>query len=142
MINGRSDLSTWFLPRPGQSGSRRPTMTHNCVSSDRSIAGEKPTDRGLTGHEHRTLEFENRSLDNYCPDRDDLFIASNAASASSGRARTTKSSVRFTQRTFPDGSIRNSAGREMSAPSRRPCTCTRSHLRITSSCASERIGNV
>src|ERR1700722_19180694 len=78
----------------------------------------------------------------YCPDRDDLFIASNAASASSGRARTTKSSVRFTQRTFPDESIRNSAGREMSAPSRRPCTCTRSHLRITSSCASERIGNV
>src|SRR5271167_1067191 len=34
-------------------------------------------------------------LDHYCPDRDDLFIASNAASASSGRARTTKSSVRF-----------------------------------------------
>ena len=106
------------------------------------VAGNREFNRELTGHEHRTLEFENRSLDNYCPDRDDLFIASNAASASSGRARTTKSSVRFTQRTLPAGSIRNSAGREMSAPSRRPCGCTRSHLRITSSCASERIGNV
>src|SRR4029077_1819033 len=84
------------------------------------ISKHWPTNRELTGHAHRTLEFENRSLDNYCPDRDDLFIASNAASASSGRARTTKSSVRFTQRTFTDGSIRNSAGREMSAPSRRP----------------------
>src|SRR5277367_735468 len=31
MINGTSDLSTWFLSRPGQSGSRRPTMTNNCV---------------------------------------------------------------------------------------------------------------
>src|ERR1700739_2201149 len=93
---------------------------HKRPSSDQSIAGEKPTDREFTGHAHRTLEFENRSLENYCPDCDDLFIASNAASASSGRARTTKSSVRFTQRTFPDGSIRNSAGREISAPSRRP----------------------
>jgi hypothetical protein len=90
------------------------------VSSDRSIAGEKPTNSELTGHAHRTLEYENRSLGNYCLDRDDLFIASNAASAYSGRAWTTKSSVRFTERTFPDGSIRNSAGREMSAPSRRP----------------------
>ena len=98
----------------------QPVSTEKRASSDRSIAGEKPTDRELTGYAHRTLEFENRSLDNYGPDRDDLFIASNAASARSGRARTTKSSVRFTQRTFPDGSIRNSAGREMSAPSRRP----------------------
>src|SRR5260370_18416570 len=96
----------------------------------------------LTGTHMGTLGFGSRSLDHYSPECDDLLIASNAASASSGRARTTKSSVRFTQRTFPDESIRNSAGREMSAPSRRPCTCTRSHLRITSSCASERIGNV
>lgn len=95
-----------------------------------------------TGAPRGTLGFGSRSLGRYSPECDDLFIASNAASASSGRARTTKSSVRFTQRTFPDESIRNSAGREMSAPSRRPCRCTRSHLRITSSCASERIGNV
>src|SRR4029077_5155174 len=33
-------------------------------------------------------------------------MASNAASASYGRARTTKFSVRFAQRTFPDWSIR------------------------------------
>src|SRR2546429_504326 len=100
------------------------------------------TNRELTGTHIGTLGFGSRSLGHYSPECDDLFIASNGASASSGRARTTKSSVKFTQRTFPDESIRNSAGREMSAPSRRPCTCTRSHLRITSSCASERIGNV
>ena len=28
------------------------------ASSDRSIAVEKPTNRELTGHAHRTLEFE------------------------------------------------------------------------------------
>jgi len=103
---------------------------------------QSPSKRELTGTHIGTLGFGSRSLGHYSPKCDDLFIASNAASASSGRARTTKSSVRFTQRTFPDESIRNSAGREMSAPSRRPCTCTRSHLRITSSCVSERIGNV
>ena len=36
---------------------------HKRASGDRSIAGEKPTNRELTGHAHRTLEFENRSLD-------------------------------------------------------------------------------
>jgi hypothetical protein len=100
------------------------------------------TNRELTGTHIGTLGFGSRSLGHYSSECDDLFIPSNAASASSGRARTTKSSVRFTHRTFPDESIRNSAGREMSAPSRRPCACTRSHLRITSSCASERIGKV
>ena len=44
-----------------------------------------------------------------------------AASACCGRARTMKSSVRFTQRTFPVGSIKNSAGLAISAPSSLPC---------------------
>ena len=134
VLTGRVPASTAYLRYPARSA----TFARLCLLIPRRSLG--PQSRG---YQEATPNGTCRPmpLGHYFPGCDDLFIASNAASASSGRARTTKSSVRFTQRTFPDESIRNSAGREMSAPSRRPCTCTRSHLRITSSCASERIGN-
>src|SRR5262249_48840300 len=47
-------------------------------------------------------------------------------SISSARARTRISSVKFTQRTVPDESRRNSAGREMSCLAGPPATCSRS----------------
>src|SRR5208337_4086921 len=46
-------------------------------------------------------------------------------------ARTRTSSVRFTQRTVPVGSIRNSAGRAMSTALGPPRTCRRSYGRMT-----------
>ena len=55
------------------------------------------------------------------------LIALAAASISSARARTRMSLVKFTHRIVPDGSRRNSAGREMSCFSGPPATCSRSY---------------
>jgi Bacterial TSP3 repeat len=52
--------------------------------------------------------------------------SSNAFSTCSGRARTVTLSVRFSQRMVPVESIRNSAGRAMSAPFGPPPLCRRS----------------
>ena len=48
-----------------------------------------------------------------------------AANISSARARTRTSSVKLTQRTIPDESTKNSAGRAMSCPSGPPPACSR-----------------
>src|SRR5579864_5363912 len=67
---------------------------------------------------------------------------STACKTFSGRARTRISSVRFTQRTVPVESTRNSAGRAMSwslIPAR---ACSTPKRRITSALGSESKGNV
>jgi hypothetical protein len=65
-----------------------------------------------------------------------------AASNSSARGLTRMSSVKFSQRTVPERSIRNSAGRAISVPSGPPRGCKSSNRRITSAFGSERNGNV
>src|SRR5689334_3761286 len=65
-----------------------------------------------------------------------------AASISSALARTRISSVKFTQRTTPEESTRNSAGREISLPSGPPPLCSRLYRRIVSALGSERMGKV
>jgi len=65
-----------------------------------------------------------------------------AASNLSARGLTRMSSVKFSQRTVPERSIRNSAGRAISVPSGPPRGCKSSNRRITSAFGSERNGNV
>jgi hypothetical protein len=65
-----------------------------------------------------------------------------AASISWARGRTRTSSVKFSQRTMPERSTRNSAGREMSWPSEPAAACRRPKRRMTSKLGSERKVNV
>jgi hypothetical protein len=68
---------------------------------------------------------------------DAYWIARAAASISSARARTRTSSVKFSQRTVPERSTKNSAGREMSRPSGPAAACSRPYCRITSKLGSD-----
>ena len=67
---------------------------------------------------------------------------SKACNTSWGRARTAILSVRFTHRTMPSESRRNSAGRAMSAPLGPAPGCNTSYRRMTFAFGSDSKGNV